>query len=74
MVEYVITERREWLGAAKDKIFDMLLTPSIPGSLPKRVTVNGQDWQTFALGDAVGYAAGKLWHKEVPDQPMEAEE
>ena len=70
--EYVITERRERL-TPEAKIFDLLLTPSAPNAPAKRVRINAQDWQTFALGDAVGYDAGRLWHKELPDQPVEVE-
>ena len=73
-MHYVISERRERLGTAKEKIFDILLTPAIPNTPPKRVTLAGQDWQTFAAGDTVGYRSGKLWHKELPDQPVEAKE
>ncbi|HVH86431.1 MAG TPA: hypothetical protein VM912_06880 [Terriglobales bacterium] len=72
--EYIVTERRERLGTLKEKIFDLLLTPFAPDATAKRITVSGQDWQTFTVGDAVGYEAGKLWHKELPDQPVEAEE
>ena len=71
-MEYVITERRERLST-QGKIFDLLLTPSAPNSSAKRVSINPQDWQTFAPGDAVGYEAGRLWHKELPDQPIETE-
>jgi hypothetical protein len=73
-MRYVITERRERLGASKEKIFDILLTSSVPNSPPKRLTVSKEDWQTFAVGDDVGYDGGKLWHKELPDQPVEAKE
>ena len=73
-MQYIITERRELLGAAKVKIFDLLLTPSVRHSPSKRVMVSKEDWQTFTVGDEVGYDSGKLWHKEVPDQPAEAEE
>ena len=70
--EYVITERRERLDAAKNKVFDLLLSPSSQESSAKRIRLSGQDWQTFTVGDVVGYEAGKLWHKELPDQPVEA--
>ena len=73
-MRYVISERRERLGAAKEKIFDILLTSSVPNSPSKRVSLSMQDWQTFTVGDEVGYNAGKLWHKELPDQPVEAKE
>ena len=73
-VEYVITERRETLDTDKKKAFDLLLAPLTPGSSAKRVTLSGADWQTFTVGDAVGYQAGKLWHKELPDQPIDAED
>lgn len=72
--EYIVTERRERLGTRKEKIFDLLLTPFAPEASAKRIRISSQDWQTFTVGDAVGYEAGKLWHKELPDQPVEAEE
>ena len=75
IVEYVITERRERLGTDKRKAFDLLLlAPSSPDSTAKRITLSGADWQTFTVGDAVGYETGKLWHKELPDQPIDVEE
>ena len=73
--EYLITERRERIGTMKmENIFDLLLIPSASGLPSKRLTVSSQDWQTFTVGDTVGYEAGKLWHKEVPDQHVEVEE
>lgn len=73
MVGYVITERRERL-TTNGKIFDLLLTPSDPNLSAKRVGMSAHDWQTFALGDGVGYDAGRLWHKELPDHPIEVED
>lgn len=74
IAEYVITERRERLDASKKKVCELLLTALAQNSPPKRLSVSREDWQTFTIGDAVGYEAGKLWHKELPDQPVEAEE
>jgi hypothetical protein len=58
---------------AEGKVFDLLLTPSAPDLPAKRVQISTQDWPTFALGDAVGYDTGRLWHKTLPDQPVEVE-
>lgn len=74
IAEYLITERRERLGTLKEKIFDLLLIPLTSDSAERRVRLSREDWQTFTVGDAVGYEGGKLWHKELPDQPVEADE
>ncbi|MBV9145178.1 MAG: hypothetical protein JO065_04630 [Acidobacteria bacterium] len=73
MTEYVITQRRESFENDK-KVFELLLTPSVLGSAAKRIILSGADWLTFMLGDTVGYETGKLWHKELPDHPVEVEE
>ena len=72
MVDFVVSERRERL-TTNGKIFDLLLSPSDSNSPAKRLFISAQDWQTFALGDAVGYDSGRLWHRELPDHPIEVE-
>lgn len=64
--EYVISERRERLDASKKKVSDLLLTALAQNSPPKRLCVSKEDWQTFTIGDAVGYAAGKLGARSCP--------
>lgn len=72
-MEYLIIERRERL-TSEGKVFELLLNASDTNSPGKRLTVSAPDWQTFALGDSVGCENGRLWHKELPDQPIEVEE